>query len=84
MSTEFHGEGIFNFGIFLTLCTCISTNSKSNLHISHVLLHFLFLCYTVSILKLIFYLTCSSKMETIKATLAFHKSQLGKKLLAFL
>ena len=34
--------------------------------ICHVLLHFLFLYYTVSILKLLLYLTCSSVMETPK------------------
>ena len=40
----------------------------------HVLLHFLFLCYTVS----------TSIMETLKYTIAFHESRLGENLLAFL
>ena len=40
--------------IFLTLCTCTPTNRKSLFPIiPHVLLHFLFLYYNVSILKLI-------------------------------
>ena len=73
---SFYGEGIF-----LTVCTSKPTNSKSLFSIiCHVLLHFLFLYYTFSVLELILYFTCSSIMET----LAFHKSRLGEKLLTFL
>ena len=61
--------------IFLTLCTCTPINRKSLFSImDHVLLHFLFLYYTV----------CSSIMETLKYIIAFHKSWLGENLLAFL
>ena len=57
------------------MCTCTPTNSKSLFSIMcYVLLHFLFLYYTVF----------SSIMEKLIYIIAFHKSRLGENLLAFL
>ena len=62
-----------------------STNSQSLFSIiSQVLLHFLFLYYTVSILKLLFLVDLKFYSGDTEGALAFHKSRLGKNLLVFL
>ena len=62
MGHLFYGEGIF-----LTLCTCTPRNSRSLFPIiCHLLLHFLFLYYTVSILKICLCLIYRSIIETLK------------------
>ena len=76
--TNLGGHSFYGDGIFLTLCTCKPTNSKSLFSIiCYVLVHFLFLYYTDSILKLLLYFTCSSVMEALKV------HRVGEKLLAF-
>ena len=60
------GYSFYEEGIFLTMCTCKTINKSLFSIICHVLLHFLFLFYTVSIMKLILYFTCNFIMETLK------------------
>ena len=61
------GHLFYEEGNFLTLCKCTPTNNKSLFPIiCHAVLHFLFLYYNFSILKLYLYLNCSSIMETLK------------------
>ena len=64
---------------FSHLCTRTSTYSKSLFStIYHVLLHFLYLYHTASILKHLLYLTCSSIMEIMKVHQPFTKVGLVK------
>ena len=63
------GRSFYAKGIFLTLCMCTSNSKSFFFIICHVLpcsITLSILYYTVSILELLLYLTCSSIIGTLK------------------